>query len=80
MTPATSSMGVRRITVSPAVLGGKPCIRDLRVTVGTIAGLIASGNSRDRIPKAHPYLEPEYLDEAHVYTDATPAAIGIQTN
>jgi hypothetical protein len=34
-----------RITLNPEVMGGKPCIRGLRVTVGTIVGLMASGHS-----------------------------------
>jgi uncharacterized protein (DUF433 family) len=56
-----------RITHDPAVMGGKPCIRGLRVTVGTIIGLFAAGESRERILKAYPYLEPEDLDEALSY-------------
>jgi len=43
-------------------MGGKPCIRGLRVTVGTILGLLASGHSRERILQAYPYLEAEDLD------------------
>ena len=45
-----------RITLNPEVMGGKPCIRGLRVTVGTIVGLMASGYSTDDILKAYPYL------------------------
>jgi uncharacterized protein (DUF433 family) len=45
-------------------MGGKPCIRGLRITVGTVVGLIASGNSRDRILQAYPRLEPADIDEA----------------
>jgi uncharacterized protein (DUF433 family) len=56
-----------RITLSPLVMGGKPCIRGMRVTVGTVLGLLAAGHSRDRILKAYPYLEPEDLDEALAY-------------
>lgn len=37
-------MQIARITHDPAVMGGKPCIRGLRVTVGTILGLLASGH------------------------------------
>jgi len=36
-----------RITLNPEVMGGKPCIRGLRVTVGTVVGLLASGHSTD---------------------------------
>jgi uncharacterized protein (DUF433 family) len=56
-----------RITHNPAVMGGKPCIRGLRVTVGTILGLLASGHSRERILQAYPYLEPEDIDAALSY-------------
>ena len=56
-----------RITFDPKVMGGKPCIRGLRVTVGTIVGLIASGHSRDEILKLYPYLEEEDLPEALAY-------------
>ena len=37
-----------RITRDPAVMGGKPCIRGMRVTVGTVVGLVAAGTKRDR--------------------------------
>lgn len=56
-----------RITLDPEVMGGKPCIRGLRVTVGTIVGLMASGHSKEDILKAYPYLEPEDLQEALTY-------------
>ncbi len=46
-----------RITFSPEIMGGKPCIRGLRVTVGTIVGLMASGRTIDEILQAYPYLE-----------------------
>jgi len=48
-------------------MGGKPCIRGLRVTVGTIVGLIASGHSFGDILKAYPYLEEGDLTEALAY-------------
>jgi uncharacterized protein (DUF433 family) len=53
-----------RITLDPAVMGGKACIRGLRVTVSTIVGLLAARRSPEEILKAYPYLEPEDLDEA----------------
>jgi uncharacterized protein (DUF433 family) len=56
-----------RITLDPAVMGGKACIRGLRVTVGTVVGLLASGRSRDEILGAYPYLEAEDIDEALAY-------------
>jgi uncharacterized protein (DUF433 family) len=60
-------MPLARITHNPAVMGGKPCIRSLRVTVGTILGLLASGHSRERILGAYPYLESEDIDAALAY-------------
>jgi uncharacterized protein (DUF433 family) len=59
-------MQFTRITHDPAVMGGKPCIRGLRVTVGTVLGLLAT-QSRERILQAYPYLEPADLDEALAY-------------
>ena len=56
-----------RITLDPNVMGGKPCIRGMRVTVGTILGLLAAGHSEERILKAYPYLEPEDIREALTY-------------
>lgn len=56
-----------RITHNPAVMGGKPCIRGLRVTVGTILGLMSTGATRERILEAYPYLEPQDIDAALEY-------------
>ncbi len=56
-----------RITMDPAVMGGKACIRGMRVTVGMILGLLAAGRSRDEILQAYPYLEAGDLDEALEY-------------
>jgi uncharacterized protein (DUF433 family) len=60
-------MEIPRITHDPAVMGGKPCIRGLRVTVGTVLGLLAAGQSRERILQAYPYLESQDLDAALAY-------------
>jgi uncharacterized protein (DUF433 family) len=56
-----------RITRDPAVMGGKPCIRGMRVTVGTVVGLVAAGRSRDEILREYPYLEAEDIAEALSY-------------
>ena len=58
---------LKRITFDPNVMGGKPCIRGMRVTVGTIVGLIASGHSETEILSAYPYLEEEDIREALAY-------------
>lgn len=59
--------GLTRITLNPEVMGGKPCIRGLRVTVGTIVGLMASGHTTTRILELYPYLEEEDIREALAY-------------
>lgn len=56
-----------RITFDPAVMGGKPCIRGQRVTVGMVLGLLATGRSRDEILRAYPYLDPEDIDQCLAY-------------
>ena len=56
-----------RITRNPAVMGGKPCIRGMRVTVGAIVGLVASRHSFSDILSAYPYLEEEDIRQALSY-------------
>ena len=56
-----------RITRDPAVMGGKPCIRGMRVTVGMIVGLLSAGRSTAEILEAYPYLEEEDIREALAY-------------
>ncbi len=56
-----------RITFDPKVMGGKPCIRGMRVTVGTIVGLIAAVHSFADILRSYPYLEEPDLREALSY-------------
>ncbi len=56
-----------RITFDSQVMGGKPCIRGMRVTVGTIVGLIASGKTVDQVLADYPYLERQDILEALSY-------------
>ncbi len=60
-------IGLTRITTDPAVMGGKPCIRGLRVTVGTVVGLVATGHREEEILRLYPYLEPEDIRAALSY-------------
>ena len=53
-----------RITFDPDMMGGKPCIRGMRVTVGMIIGLLATGHSKEEVLKLYPYSEPEDVEEA----------------
>ena len=56
-----------RITQDPAVMGGKPCIRGMRVTVGMIVGQIGAGHSIETILADYPYLEREDILQALRY-------------
>jgi uncharacterized protein (DUF433 family) len=56
-----------RITLDPAVMGGKACVRGLRVTVGMVVGLVAAGHSHERILEAYPYLEEDDIRESLAY-------------
>jgi uncharacterized protein (DUF433 family) len=56
-----------RITVDPQVMGGRPCVRGIRITVGTIVGLMSAGHSREEILRLYPYLEADDITEALAY-------------
>jgi uncharacterized protein (DUF433 family) len=55
-------MQLERITIDPAICTGKPCIRGLRFPVARLLGLLAAGESREKILAAYPYLESEDID------------------
>jgi uncharacterized protein (DUF433 family) len=56
-----------RITHDPAVMGGRPCIRGMRLTVGIIVGLMGAGHSVDEILREYPYLEKDDIQAALAY-------------
>lgn len=56
-----------RITFDPGVMGGRPCLRGLRVTVGTLVGLLAAGHPKEEILRLYPYLEADDIDQALAY-------------
>ncbi|MBM4276444.1 MAG: DUF433 domain-containing protein [Deltaproteobacteria bacterium] len=60
-------MRLTRITIDPNICTGKPCIRGLRFPVSRLLGLLASGETKETILKAYPYIEPEDIDEALRY-------------
>jgi uncharacterized protein (DUF433 family) len=62
--------GLDRITQNPAVMGGKPCIRGMRVTVGMIVGQIGAGISVEALLNDYPYLEREDIMQALQYAAA----------
>ena len=60
-------MRFERITVDPQVCTGKPCIRGLRFPVSRLLGLLASGETKEAILTAYPYLEEADILEALRY-------------
>jgi uncharacterized protein (DUF433 family) len=56
-----------RIEISPATMGGKPCIKGTRVTVGTVVGLFAEGHTEARILDLYPYLTAADVRQALAY-------------
>ncbi len=58
---------LNRITRNSEIMGGKACIRGMRVTVGTLVGLVASGHSNAEILAAYPYLEEDDIRQALAY-------------
>jgi uncharacterized protein (DUF433 family) len=56
-----------RISTNPEVMGGKPCIRGMRVTVGMIVEALASGRSIENLLADFPYLEEQDIREALAY-------------
>jgi len=58
---------LNRITQQPDVMGGKACIRGMRVTVGMVVGQIGAGHSVEEILTDFPYLEREDIMQALRY-------------
>lgn len=56
-----------RITQNPEVMGGRPCIRGMRVTVGMVVSQVGSGQSIESILADYPYLEREDVLQALRY-------------
>jgi uncharacterized protein (DUF433 family) len=56
-----------RVTFNPEMMGGRACIRGMRVTVATIVDLIAEGSSIDDVLADYPYLEREDVRQALAY-------------
>lgn len=60
-------LGFERITFDKDVMGGRACIRGMRVTVSLVLNLVANGMSTEEIVEAYPYLEPEDVGQALRY-------------
>jgi len=60
-------MNFDRIELTPDVMGGKPCVRGTRVTVGTIVGLLSKGHPQEEILRLCPYIKQEDIAQALGY-------------
>lgn len=60
-------LGFDRITFDPAMMGGRACIRGMRITVSLVVNLVANGMSNEEILEAYPYLEVEDIQQALQY-------------
>jgi len=58
------------ITIEPDKMGGRPCIRGMRVPVSLIVNLVANGMTYDQILEAYPYLEKEDIRQSLLYAAA----------
>lgn len=63
-------MKIERITLDPAVMSGKPCIRGLRVTVSNVLRQLANHRTHEEILAAYPYLEAEDIDACLTFAAA----------
>ena len=59
-----------RITFEPAVMGGRACIRGMRMTVSLVVNLVANGMSTEDIVREYPELETEDIRQALQYASA----------
>lgn len=62
-----TEMQFDRITFDPAVMGGRACLRGLRMTVSQVVNMVANGMSAEAILKDYPYLEAEDIRQALQY-------------
>jgi uncharacterized protein (DUF433 family) len=67
MTTAHEDVLLKRITVDPRILGGKPIIRGHRLAVEHVLGMLAAGDSTDDLLREYPWLEPDDVSACLVY-------------
>lgn len=67
MTATTENELLQRITTRPDIFGGKPIVRDMRIAVEHILGMLAAGDSAQLILQEYPFLEPEDVQACLVF-------------
>jgi len=65
--PMTEDEVLKRITVDPAIFGGKPIIRGLRIAVEHVLGMLAAGDAPEKLLAEYPFLEPADIQACMAY-------------
>ncbi len=65
--PMTEEEVLKRITVDPAIFGGKPNIRGLRIAVEHVLGMLAAGDTPEKLLAEYPFLEPADIQACMAY-------------
>lgn len=63
----TMAATLNRIVLDPLVMGGRPCVKGTRVTVGTVVGLLAEGYETKRVLELYPYLQADDVRQCLAY-------------
>ena len=58
---------LKRITADPMIFGGKPIIRGMRIAVEHVLGMLAAGDSPERLLQEYPFLEPTDIQACLAY-------------
>lgn len=61
--------GFDRSTFDPQVMGGRACIRGMRITVSLVVNLVACGMTTEQIIEDYPYVEPDDVDQSLRFVD-----------
>lgn len=69
---------LERITVDPAIFGGKPILRGMRMAVEHVLGMLAAGDTPDRLLREYPFLEPADIQACLAYAHRTIAGEQVQ--
>ena len=63
----TENEALNRITIDQAIFGGKPIIRGMRMSVEHVLGMLAAGDTPERILQEYPFLEPDDIQACLAY-------------
>ncbi|HOE12824.1 MAG TPA: DUF433 domain-containing protein [bacterium] len=69
---------IQRITTDPAIFGGKPVIRGMRIAVEHVLGMLAAGDTPERLLKEYPFLEPADIHACLAYAHRSLAGEQVQ--